>query len=171
MKRIKKTDNNAKLLVFLMVLFILGVSNFTYADPPISPGQSTNTGNSAPIIQPGNSSNNGQTGTLQSPLKDNLNSVGALLNTGIMIFTYLVVLGAVIAFIIVGLKYIMARGNSTKITEATKWLWNIIIGVAIVIGARVIIQIVINTLKATKTVNTEVTQSAENALNGNKLNP
>ena len=100
-----------------------------------------------------------------------MNSVGALLNTGIMIFTYLVVLGAVIAFIIVGLKYIMARGNSAKITEATTWLRNIIIGVAIVIGARVIIQIVINTLKATGTVNTEVIQSAENALNGQRLNP
>jgi hypothetical protein len=109
------------------------------------------------------------TNTLQNPLK--VSSLGSLINTGVMIFTYLVVLGAVIAFIIVGLKYIMARGNPTKITEATRWLWNIIIGVAIVIGARVIIQIVINTLTSTGTLSTEVTQSANNALTGQKLNP
>ncbi|MEK7501694.1 MAG: hypothetical protein AAB629_02100 [Patescibacteria group bacterium] len=154
-------NSNLKPIIILTLLILFTSISFVYALPL---GEtSTN--------QVGESSSNQTSGTLTNPLKSNLNSVGALLNTGIMIFTYLVVLGAVIAFIIVGLKYIMARGNSAKITEATTWLRNIIIGVAIVIGARVIIQIVINTLKATGTVNTEVIQSAENALNGQRLNP
>jgi uncharacterized metal-binding protein len=74
---------------------------------------------------------------------------------------------AVVAFIWVGLQYILARGNAEKMKELSKWLGYIVIGVAVVIGARVIISIVINTLSSTKIVDERIINSAQDALKNN----
>ena len=47
------------------------------------------------------------------------------------------------------------------------WLLYIVIGVAIIIGARIIVEVVINTLQATGTVSPGVINNAHNALGGN----
>ena len=104
--------------------------------------------------------------TLTNPL-GKINSVGALVQNFVQIFTYLVILLAVLMLIYTGLQYILAQGNSTKISELHKrFLW-LVVGIAIVIGAKVIVDVVINTLAATGTVNSNVIQQARNANSGN----
>ncbi len=102
--------------------------------------------------------------TLSNPLK--VNSIGELLHSLVQVFTYLVILFAVIMFVYLGFQYVAfaAQGNSGKIGDLhNKFIW-LVAGVAIVIGARVIIEVIINTLSATGTVSPDVIQSAQNAL-------
>ncbi|MEN9912985.1 MAG: Type secretion system pilin [Candidatus Parcubacteria bacterium] len=100
---------------------------------------------------------------LTNPLK--VDSVGGLIQSFVEIFSYIVVLAAVLALIWVGLKFILARGNPEEMNRLKGWLSWIIIGVAVVIGARIIIQVVINTLSASGVVDQRTIQSAQNALN------
>ncbi len=117
-----------------------------------------------PATPPASQTTQTQTVTLQNPLK--VNSVGELIQNFVDIFTYLVILFAVLMLIWVGLQYVLARGNAQKMTENSQRLLYIVIGIAIVIGARLMVQIVINTLKATGTVNTSVLNNANNAAQG-----
>lgn len=120
------------------------------------------------IVRADTASNEGDTASntslikLTNPLK--VDSVGGLIQSFVEIFSYIVVLGAVLALIWVGLQFILARGDPKKMNELKGWLFYIIIGVAVVIGARIIIQVVINTLSASGVVDQRVIQSAENAL-------
>ena len=121
-----------------------------------------NSGPTPPTSVSGGNSGTGSTFTLSNPL--NVDSIGALVESAVEIFSYLVILLAVLAFIWTGLQYILARGNAQTMKDATKRLGWIVVGVAIVIGARVIIRIVINTLQATGTVKPEVIQKANSAI-------
>jgi len=122
----------------------------------------------------GNTSGSGATGggntapaktfTLQNPLK--VDSLGGLIEAFVEVFSYIVILFAVLAIIYVGLQYILARGNSEEITKRTDQLKWIVIGVAVVIGARIIVSVVINTLGASGVVDQSVIRSANNAIDG-----
>ncbi len=112
------------------------------------------------------SSGSGPTFTLQNPLSSKFNSVGGIIQGFVEIFSYLVILLAVLAFIWTGLQYILARGNTQTMKDATKHLGWIVVGVAIVIGARIIITVVLNTLQAAGTVNPNVIQNASRAVQG-----
>jgi len=103
--------------------------------------------------------------TLTNPLK--VDSVGGLIQNFVEIFSYIVILGAVLALIWVGLQFILSRGNPAKMNELKDWLILIIIGVAVVIGARLIIQVVINTLSASGAVDERTIQSVKKAASGN----
>ncbi|MEK7610079.1 MAG: hypothetical protein AAB470_03110 [Patescibacteria group bacterium] len=101
---------------------------------------------------------------LQNPLK--VDSIGGLVQNFIEIFSYIVILFAVLLLVWVGLRFIMVRGNSEEIKKLKDWLLFIVVGVAVVIGARIIIQIVINTLASTGTVDQRTIQSVQKAVNG-----
>lgn len=101
---------------------------------------------------------------LQNPLSKNFNSVGSLISGFLDIFSYLVILLAVLLIIWVGLQFVLARGNTDRIKELKVWLLWIVVGVAIVIGARIIVSAVINTLSATGMVNQNVINQTHNAL-------
>ena len=91
------------------------------------------------------------------------NTIGEIVSTGTSIFSYTVVLFGVLALIYTGLQYVLAQGNAEKVKELkTQLLW-IVIGIAIVIGARIIVSVVINTLSATGIVSPNVINSAESA--------
>ena len=116
------------------------------------------------ISSPNTTSNtNPTTFTLSNPLQ--VNSVGALVESAAEIFSFIVIIFAVIALVWVGLQYILAQGKPERLKELSRDLLGIVIGVAIVIGARVLITIVINTLSASGTVSSGVINSANNALN------
>ena len=104
--------------------------------------------------------------TLKNPLK--VNTVGEVINAFLEIITYLLIILAVLAFIWTGFLFVYnaSTGNSSKLSELKSRLLYIIIGVAIVIGARIIIQVVINTIAATGTVDQKVIESARNAAQG-----
>jgi hypothetical protein len=114
----------------------------------------TNGGNTA--------TNSGSTFTLQNPLK--VNSVSDIILTFMQIASYIAVLFGVLALVYVGLQFILARGNSERMKELSKWLLYIVIGVAIILGARIMISVIINTLSATGTVNPSIIQNAKNAI-------
>ena len=100
--------------------------------------------------------------TLSNPLT--ANSVGDLVKSFAMIFSYIVVLFAVLALVWTGLQFITAQGKPDKLTELKSKLLYIVIGVAIVIGARIIINVVINTLSASGVVNSQIIQHAKDAV-------
>lgn len=130
--------------------------------PPGAQGGGTNL---APGAQGGGTNlTTTKTSTLTNPLK--VDSISGLVQTFVEIFSYLAILFAVLALIWVGFRFILARGDSTKMNELKSWLMWIVVGVAVVIGARLIIQVVINTLSATGTVNPGVIQSVQKAASG-----
>jgi hypothetical protein len=102
--------------------------------------------------------------TLQNPLK--VKSLGGLIEAFVEVFSYLVILFAVLALVYVGLQYILARGNPERMKELSNWLLWIVVGVAVVIGARILVSVVINTLGASGVVDPKVIQSANNAIDG-----
>lgn len=102
-------------------------------------------------------------GKLQNPLSG-VNSVGELVGKAAEIFSYIVILFAVLALVWTGLQYILARGNSEKMKELSQRLLWIVIGIAIVIGARIIVEIVINTVASTGVVKEEVINQANRAI-------
>jgi hypothetical protein len=81
---------------------------------------------------------------LCNPLK--VNSIQDALFLIVNIATYIGVILGVLALIWVGFKFIAAQGNSEKLTEARKFFYAVIIGIAILIGASAIITIIKNTL-------------------------
>lgn len=140
-------------------------TNTTGSSP--SPTNTNTTGSSPNPTNTNTTGSNGGTFFLQNPLSDKFDSVGGLVSGFVEIFTYLVVIGAVLALIWVGLQFVLAQGNPARLSELKTWLLYIVIGLALVIGARIIVLVVINTLQATGTVSPGVINSAREGLQGN----
>lgn len=81
---------------------------------------------------------------LQNPLK--VNSIGAVIILAVDIMIYVGISFAILAIIFVGFKFVMAQGNPTEISKAKEWFLYIIIGLAVLISSKVIVEIVQNTL-------------------------
>jgi hypothetical protein len=154
-------------VMFLCVALIFPVVVSAQTVPPtgttpsgasvVAPTGGTPPGSSA--VPPQNSG----TFNLKNPLQ--VDSVGGLVQNFVEIFSYVVILFAVLMLVFVGLKFILARGNSEEMNKLKDWLLWIVVGVAVVIGARVIIQVVINTLSASGTVDQQTIQSVQKAVN------
>ncbi|MCX6715882.1 MAG: hypothetical protein NT077_02560 [Candidatus Taylorbacteria bacterium] len=139
-------------------------------DDAPNPGAQTPTATNPGAQAPQAPNQGTQTGSknfyLQNPLDPKFNSVGGLVQGFLEIFSYLVVLFAVLMLIWTGLQFVLAQGKSDRLNELkTQLLW-IVVGVAVVIGARIIVSVVINTLEVTGTVNQSVIQNAKNAVGG-----
>lgn len=81
---------------------------------------------------------------IENPLK--VNSVQQVIYLAVDIATYAGVAFAILALIYVGFKFVMAQGSEDKLKEAKSWFLYIIVGLAILISAKVIVEIVKNTL-------------------------
>ena len=90
-------------------------------------------------------------GYLPNPLC--VSSVNDILYLAVDIATYIGVILAVLFLIYAGFKYIAAQGNSVKITEAHHFLLAVVIGIAILIGASAIVNVIKNTLTSAGVVN------------------
>ncbi len=159
MKKLTKYISASLLLIMIFIF----QKDFVNAQSAVSaPVEGNKSAVSAPVETKSNIF------TLQNPLNKNINSVGDLIQAFIEIITYLFIIFAVLMFIYVGFQYVTnaAQGNAKKIEELHKQLFWLVIGVAVVIGARVIIQVVINTISATGTVNPSVIESANRATQG-----
>lgn len=135
-------------------------------------GTDQNKGTTGTDINSGGQTQSGGFFYLQNPLCQGSTTsfgctVGGIISGFLSVLSYLAVLLAVLAIIWVGLQFVLARGNSERMKELKEQLMWIVIGVAIVIGARIIVNVVINTLEATGTINSNVIQSAHSALNVN----
>jgi hypothetical protein len=95
---------------------------------------------------------------IQNPLNSRFNSIGGIVQGALEIFSYVVVLFAVLMIIYVGLQFVLAQGKPERLKELKDWLLWIVIGVAVVIGARIIVYFVINKKNANQNVNTGIIQ-------------
>ena len=146
------------ILIFMVVLILIPLKSFAQTRTDTNP-QPSNAVDTNP--QP----KTGGTFTLSNPLDGKVDSVAGLVKAFVEIFSYLAIILAVLALIWVGFQYIISRGDVAKMTQLKNWLFWIVIGVAVVIGARVIIEIVINTLAATNVVDQGTLNSVRGAIN------
>lgn len=146
---------NFKTVLIAIAVISLTIASFAMVASAQEQGGTTN----RPAEQGGTTN---QIVKLTNPLK--VDNIGDAVKVAIEVFTFLVILFAVLALVWVGFQFVLSRGNTERMKELRKWLFNIIIGVAIVIGARIMIEVIINTLRATGTVDESVLQSADDAL-------
>jgi hypothetical protein len=151
-------------LFIIATVFSVQAMKPVFAQTPV-PG----TGNSNTQV-PGTGNTNTQppqqpapqgTFTLTNPLK--VNSIGDLVKNFVDIFSTVVIILAVLTLIWVGLQFILARGDVAKMKELKEWLLWIVVGIAVVISARLIVDIVINTLSATGTIDANTLNTIKSA--------
>lgn len=82
---------------------------------------------------------------LQNPL--NVESIEEVIYLAIDILIYVGVAFAIIAIIYTGFKFVWAQGNPKEIEEAKRRFFYILIGLAILISSRVIVEIIRTTLR------------------------
>jgi hypothetical protein len=131
-------------LLFIMTAFLVPVG-IIFAQPNPSP---TGGNNSNPSPTGGN---NAVSTKLENPLK--VKSIEGVILLAVDIMIYVGVAFAILAIIFVGLKFVLAQGRPDEITKAKEWFFYIIIGLAILISAKVIVEIVENTLIQSGVVN------------------
>ncbi len=89
----------------------------------------------------------GGSGGIENPLKNNSNIfqfIQSIIDAAIQLGAVI----AVIAVIYAGFLFVTAQGEEKKITDAKRTLIYTLIGVAILLGARVLTDVVINTVKS-----------------------
>src|SRR3989344_4121375 len=137
----------ARVVIFCMLLAVIATSSAVIV---LAQGQG------------GRSGQGGQGGAqnvgIQNPLK--VNSLSELITKVIDGASYLLIIFAVVAIIWQGMMLVLARGNPEKMKEASARLGYILIGVAIVIGARLLVGVIVNTLDSTGAVNDTTIDSA-----------
>jgi lysylphosphatidylglycerol synthetase-like protein (DUF2156 family) len=85
--------------------------------------------------------------TIKNPLGND--SLESLLNKLMNIVTVFGSIVVVFFIIYSGFKFVTARGNEGEITKAKEMFYATIIGAAILLGARVIAQVVVGTVEST----------------------
>lgn len=83
---------------------------------------------------------------IQNPLRKEISSIPALIYELINLAMTAGVYLAVLALIWVGFTFVLAQGNDTKISNAKKALLYVIIGIAILLGSKLIVEVIKNTL-------------------------
>ncbi len=81
---------------------------------------------------------------LQNPLK--ADSIQDVIFLAVDIAMYLGMAFAILSIIFVGFKFVSAQGKPEEISKAKEWLLWIVIGLAVLISARVMVDIIRNTL-------------------------
>lgn len=143
MKYILKTS-----LIMFALLLIFNISS-VWAQSKI-PADSSNT---SPKSDSSNRSpsNNTPVTPLQNPI--NADNIEQLLLKVVDIAIFVGSLIAVLMFLVVGFKFVMAQGNPKEIEEAKKWFFYAIIGTVILISSKVIVEVIQNTLTSSGIVN------------------
>ncbi len=160
------------LAIGTVVLPLIGFAQATVPSSPTSSGGITGASTPPPggitggTTVPDTSSLN-QTNTnvvtLKNPLQ-NVNSISDLILAFMKIVSYLAVIVGVLMLMWVGLQFVLARGNPEELKKRSNELLWIIIGIAVILGARILISVIINTLQATGTVNPAIIQSAQSVI-------
>ncbi len=138
-----------KLIIKFFLCLILAISlmglNFAYAEPDVSGSGKTSDVSGSGRQDPNRTTPSQPLIKLQNPLR--VDSIEEVIYLGIDILIYIGVAFAVFAIIFTGFKFVWAQGNPKEIDEAKKRFAYIIIGLAVLISSRIIVQIVRNTLE------------------------
>ena len=82
------------------------------------------------------------------------------------IVSYIAVIFGVLMIMWVGMQLVLAQGKPEEIKKRSNELLWVVVGIGVILGARILITTVINTLQATGTVNPAIITNARNAING-----
>ena len=81
-----------------------------------------------------------------------------------VIVSYLAVIFGVLMIIWIGLQFVLAQGKPEELKKHREQLLWVIVGIGVILGAKVLVTVVINTLQATGTINSTVINNTSNAL-------
>ncbi len=142
-----------KKIIFSTLIAILVSFTGTFAFAQVPPG----TGATTPV-PPGTGSNTSNPPAkmikLENPIK--AKNLKDLLLSLVDFAIFIGSIVAVFTFIWVGFKLVMAQGNPGEIDKAKEWFTAAIIGTAILISSKVIVEVVRNTLASSGLVNEEL---------------
>ncbi len=139
-------------LLFIM-MFVFN-SSFLYAVPAgsgvisVPPASGVTSPNNSTPITP-----------LENPLK--AKNIQSLLFSVVDLMIFIGVIVAVMMFLWVGFKFVMARGSDTKLKEAKMWFLYAVIGTAILISSKVIVDVIKNTLTSAGVVDSKLWDSSK----------
>ncbi len=134
--------------LFIITLFMISQVNVMAQSG--SEGSLTNPNSDSSITNP-RPSDNSVFPTLKNPLK--ANSITELLFSVVDIAIAIGIIVAVLMFIWIGFKFVMAQGNEKALSEAKTWFIYAVIGTAVLISAKLIVSVVQNTLTSAGVVN------------------
>jgi hypothetical protein len=143
---------NKKILFSILITILISFTGaFAFAQvPPTSGGDS-----SIPPTSGGTTSNPPvKMIKLESPIK--AKNLKDLLLSLVDLAIFIGSIVAVFTFIWVGFKLVMAQGNPGEIEKAKEWFTAAIIGTAILISSKVIVEVVRNTLTSSGLVNEQL---------------
>jgi hypothetical protein len=124
----------------LLIITVLFVSSLALHSVHAQPAGGGNNG------IPAGGGNNGMSNklpTLTNPLK--VNSVQELLFLIVDVLIFIGVILAVLMFVFIGFKFVMAQGNSDAIAEARRWFFWAVVGTAVLVSSKVIVGIIKDT--------------------------
>lgn len=135
-----------KILVSGLILF--AVIGTAFAQAPVDSNSTTQNSNSTTQNSNSTTHNSGNSvlPKITNPLKKEFSDIPSLIKGLVDIILRLATILAVLALVWVGLKFILAQGNPTEIAKARQALWWVIIGIAILFGAQIIVEIIKGTL-------------------------
>jgi hypothetical protein len=144
-----------KILLGLLICFsLVSVSTvFAGAEANTNPPTGASANNNPPS-SPTTQTQNKTLPKIDNPL--NASSIQDVIFLAVDIAIYVGTAFAILSLIFVGFKFVEAQGSDDKLKDAKKWFFYIIIGFAILISAKVIVEIVKNTLINTGVVNERV---------------
>lgn len=132
---------NKILLLSILSVCVLGMNlSLVSAQPPLPV---TGGGNSAPVTGGGVSARQ-QAERLDNPIQSN--DLRSLLASLVDLAIVLGTIVAVFMFIWIGFQFVTAQGDEGKIKEAKEWFTYAVIGTAILIGSKVILEVIKSTL-------------------------
>lgn len=123
-----KINNMKKYIAQFLIIISLLVGGSVYAD--------TAGGSPAPAPK--------EVATLKNPIR--VDSIQDAIFLTVDIAIYIGIIFATLAIIYVGFKFIMAQGKPEEISDLKSWFLYIIIGLAILLSSKIIVEIIKNTL-------------------------
>ena len=111
-----------------------------------------------------NPTTNSNVATLKSPLQ-NVNSISDLILTFMKVVSYIAVIFGVLMIMYVGMQFVLAQGKPEEIKKRSNQLLWVVVGIGVILGARILVTVIINTLEATGTINPAIITNARNGIN------
>lgn len=147
------------LLSTLLTLTIFSIGQFVMAEEiedNAGDPQSGMDGNSPSSGMEGSRSGqpSKQLPTLGNPLE--ADSISELLLTMADVIIFIGVILAVFAFIFIGFKFVWAQGDPAALKTARSWFYAAVIGTAILISSKVIVEVIKNTFTSAGIVNEDL---------------
>lgn len=123
------------IVAILLTIGTLAQAQTTVVNPPAPPVSVTPPSDENKVLP-----------KISNPLKKEFSDIPSLVNGLVKIALQVGTIIAVLALVWVGFKFILAQGNPGEIEKARQALWWVIIGIAILFGAQIIVEIIKGTL-------------------------